>query len=171
VTGELGGAAAGLLLLERPELSESVSADVAGALRRRQLDPKPRLAAGQALAAHGASAMIDVSDGLGADAGHLAASGGVGVSIDSARLPQGEGVAQVAAAAGVDAVDLVTASGEDYELLATLARERLPEARRAVEATGTTLTEIGTVTSGSGVAIRAPDGSVRKASGFDQLRR
>lgn len=171
VTGELGGAAAGLLLLERPQLGESLPAEVVEALRRRQLDPAPRLAAGRALAACGASAMIDVSDGLGADADHVAASSGIAVSIDSARLPQGEGVAEVAAAAGVDAADLVSASGEDYELLAALLPERLPEARSAVEASGTSLTEIGTITSGSGVAIRAPDGSLREASGFDQLRR
>jgi thiamine-monophosphate kinase len=171
VTGQLGGAAAGLLLLERPELGKSVPAGVARALRRRQLDPVPRLAAGRELAGHGASAMIDVSDGLGADAGHLAASSDVGVSIDSARLPQAEGVAEVAAAAGVDAADLVTASGEDYELLTALPPERLAAAVSAVQATGTSLTEIGAVTSGSGVAIRAPDGSVREASGFDQLRR
>lgn len=171
VTGELGGAAAGLLLLERPDLGESLRADVARALRHRQLDPAPRLAAGRAIAGHGASAMIDVSDGLGADAGHLAAASAAGVSVDSARLPQQDGVVEVAAAAGLAAADLVTAYGEDYELLATLAPEQLPGARSAVEAAGTSLTEIGTVTSASGVAIRAPDGSVREGSGFDQLRR
>ena len=73
LTGELGGAAAGLLLAEprrrrprRPRRPPRCAA--------RQLEPVPRLAAGRALAAAGATAMIDVSDGLGADAGHLAAA-------------------------------------------------------------------------------------------------
>ncbi len=68
VTGELGGAAAGLLVLERPELANVVEAEVADGLRRRQLEPRPRIAAGRALAAAGASAMLDLSDGLGGDA-------------------------------------------------------------------------------------------------------
>src|SRR6202012_2878052 len=75
VTGELGGAAAGLLLLEDPSLDPPDDA-TADALRARQLDPTPRLAAGRALVAAGATAMIDVSDGLGGDAGHVAAASG-----------------------------------------------------------------------------------------------
>ena len=55
VTGELGGAAAGLLLLERPELRESVTAEVADALVGAPARPAPRLAAGLALAAGGAT--------------------------------------------------------------------------------------------------------------------
>ena len=53
VTGELGGAAAGLLLLERPELRRSLDGGVADALVRRQLEPGPRIAAGSALASAG----------------------------------------------------------------------------------------------------------------------
>ncbi|MCW2988288.1 MAG: thiL, partial [Solirubrobacterales bacterium] len=82
LTGEIGGAAAGLLLLERPELATSVPAESAERLRRRQLDPAPRLGAGQARAAAGARAMIDLSDGLGGDAVHLAAASGAAVRID-----------------------------------------------------------------------------------------
>ena len=120
VTGELGGAAAGLLLLSDEGLGRSVDDDLAAALRRRQLLPEPRLAAGVALAAAGATAMIDVSDGLGADAGHLASAGGVGLEIDLERLPIQAGVAEVAAAAGRDRLDLAAAGGEDYELLVAL---------------------------------------------------
>ena len=100
VTGELGGAAAGLALLERPELAEGLDEALAAALRARQLEPEPRLAAGRALAEAGATAMIDISDGLGADAGHLAAAGGVGLEIDLSRLPVQAGVAELAAASG-----------------------------------------------------------------------
>jgi thiamine-monophosphate kinase len=170
VTGELGGAAAGLLLLQRRNLPRDLAEALAKGLRRRQLEPSPRLAAGQALAACGATAMIDLSDGLGGDARHVASSSGVGLVIDLERLPVQAGVDEVAAGAGVDRWDLVTAGGEDYELLATLPSGRLSDARLAVEAAGTTLTVIGRVAEGDGVSLRHADGSLRELSGFDQLR-
>ncbi|MBS1893001.1 MAG: thiamine-phosphate kinase, partial [Actinobacteria bacterium] len=101
VTGELGGAAAGLALLERPSAA-GLDAPTADALRARQLDPTPRLAAGQALAAAGATAMIDISDGLAGDAGHVAAASGALLVIEAGALPIAPGVAAVAAAAGRD---------------------------------------------------------------------
>jgi thiamine-monophosphate kinase len=171
VTGELGGAAAGLLVLDRPELADVVGAEVADGLRRRQLEPRPRVAAGRALAATGASAMIDLSDGLGGDAGHIAAASGVRLVIELERLPLQAGVGELAAAAGVDSHDLATGRGEDYELLVALPPERAQEASTEVAATGSTLTPIGAVEEGEGVVLRAADGSERKPEGFDQLRR
>jgi thiamine-monophosphate kinase len=171
VTGELGGAAAGLLALDRPELADVVGAEVADGLRRRQLEPRPRVAAGRALAATGASAMIDLSDGLGGDAGHIAAASGVRLVIELERLPLQAGVGELAAAAGADAHDLATGRGEDYELLVALPPERAQEASTEVAATGSTLTPIGAVEEGEGVVLRAADGSERKPEGFDQLRR
>jgi thiamine-monophosphate kinase len=170
VTGELGGAAAGLLVLERPELASVVEAEVADDLRRRQLEPHPRLAAGRALAVAGASAMIDLSDGLGGDAGHLAAASGVRLAIELERLPLQVGVREVAAAAGVDAHDLATGRGEDYELLAALPGERARQATAEVAATGSTLTAIGAVEEGHGVLLQAADGAEHEPAGFDQLR-
>jgi len=168
VTGELGGAAAGLLLLDRSDLAAAAEADD---LRRRQLAPSPRLAAGRALASNGATSMIDVSDGLGGDALHVAEASGVRIAIDLERVPVQGGVAEVADAAGVDPVRLVAEGGEDYELLATLAPGDLDGARAAVEATGVSLTEIGKVAEGTGATLRLADGSERETSGFDQLRR
>ena len=167
VTGELGGAAAGLLLLEgEPDASSSFVAhsatkDERARLIARQLAPRPRLDAGRALAAAGATAMIDVSDGLGGDAGHIAAASGVGLRIDAAALPLARGLAEVAGAFGSDALELAASGGEDYELLATL-----PE----VEArSDTKLTRIGAVVAGEGVEIRLPGGGLLAPSGFDQL--
>jgi thiamine-monophosphate kinase len=170
VTGELGGAAAGLLLLERPELAERLEPKLAEALRRRQLEPSPRIAAGQALAASGATAMIDVSDGLGGDARHVARASRVEIGVELESVPVQAGVDEVAGAADVDGWDLVMAGGEDYELLATLPPECLADARSAVKEAGTTLTPIGEVAEGEGVSLRHADGSLRDASGFDQLR-
>ncbi|HEU4906998.1 MAG TPA: thiamine-phosphate kinase [Solirubrobacterales bacterium] len=177
VTGELGGAAAGLLLLEQqatrdvpvergPYGHRSTGTSLVG----RQLEPRARLAAGQALAAAGATAMIDLSDGLGGDAGHLAAASGAGRCIAAAALPIETGVAAVAEAAGRDPLSLATAGGEDYELLASLPAGRFEAAAAAVEKTGETqLSQIGAVVAGEGVEIRLPDGGLLPPSGFDQL--
>jgi thiamine-monophosphate kinase len=170
VTGQLGGAAAGLLILDRPELAGEIGTDVVDGLRRRQLEPVPRIAAGRALAAAGASARIDLSDGLGGDARQLAAAGGVRLSIELESLPVQAGVREVAAASGIEAHDLVAARGEDYELLVALAGEHAQRAGAEVAAIGSTLTRIGTVEEGRGVVLRAADGSEREPVGFDQLR-
>lgn len=170
VTGELGGAAAGLLLLERPGLAASVAEPTAARLRDRQLDPTPRLAAGQALAQASARALIDLSDGLGGDARHLAEASGAAIAIDAGALPLAPGVVEVAAAAGRDPLELAVTGGEDYELLAALPPESLAEAEARIGETGeTALTRIGEVRAGSGVEIRRPGGGILAPGGYDQL--
>jgi thiamine-monophosphate kinase len=162
LTGELGGAAAGLLLLEEGGKGARLVA--------RQLEPQPRLGAGRALAAAGVHAMIDLSDGLGGDAVHLATASGVGLHIDAATLPLASGMVEVAAAAGRDPLELALSGGEDYELLAALPPERLAEAATRIgEAEETTLTRIGEVVAGEGVEIRRPGGEILVPGGYDQL--
>ena len=170
VTGSLGGAAAGLILLERPELGREIADGLASALRRRQLRPEPRLAAGRALAEAGAGAMIDLSDGVGGDAVHLAEASEVALRIEVGRLPAQPGVDATAEAAGMDAAELLVGGGEDYELLVALPAARLAEATDAVAAAGVELTAVGEVAAGSGVSLSGPDGVAVEASGFDQLR-
>ncbi len=178
VTGELGGAAAGLLLLEDPEQARSLFVDPgqtnserARGLIARQLEPRARLDAGRALAAAGATAMIDLSDGLGGDAGHLAAASGVGLRVEAEALPLAPGLAEVAAQAGRDPLDLAASAGEDYELLAALPPERVGAAVAAVgEKANLGLTRIGEVVAGEGVEVRRPGGGPAKLTGFDQLR-
>jgi thiamine-monophosphate kinase len=174
VTGELGGAAAGLLLLDGAKgprsslVAQSDTNDDRGRLLARQLEPRPRLEAGRALAAAGATAMIDLSDGLGGDAGHIATASGVGLRIDAAALPLAAGLDEVAAAAGREPLELASGGGEDYELLATLPAARYAEAAAAVEKQGG-LTRIGEAIAGEGVEIRLPDGELLEPTGFDQL--
>jgi thiamine-monophosphate kinase len=170
LTGEIGGAAAGRLLLDDPDLAAAVPAAVAEELRGRQLDPSPRLRSGRALAAAGARAMIDLSDGLAGDAGHVAAASGVALEIEASSLPVSPGMAEVAAAAGRDRLRLAVSGGEDYELLATLPPEMFPAASAQVEAAGeATLTAIGTVADGEGVEIRLPEGGRLKTGGYDHF--
>ena len=169
VTGELGGAAAGRLLFDRPELGDALPEHTADRLRARQLDPTPRLRSGRALAAAGASAMIDLSDGLAGDARHLAEASGVALRIEAGSLPLAKGLAEVAAAAGQEPPQLAVSGGEDYELLAALPPERLDEVRRMVEAAETNLTAIGQVTAGEGVELRLPGGGLLQTRGYDHL--
>jgi len=170
LTGEIGGAAAGRLLLDDPSLAESIPASTAERLLARQLDPRPRLRSGRALAAAGARAMIDLSDGLGADASHLAKESGVAVQIEAGSLPLAKGIAEIAAAAGRDPLELAASGGEDYELLAALPPNRLSDASIAIgEAAETTLTPIGGVEAGAGVEIRLPGGKRLETRGYDHL--
>ncbi|HET7454088.1 MAG TPA: thiamine-phosphate kinase [Solirubrobacterales bacterium] len=170
VTGELGGAGAGRLLLERPGLAEGLAEATADRLRARQLDPAPRLRSGRALAGAGATAMIDLSDGLAGDALHVARASGVALEIEAESLPLAKGVAEVAAAAGRDPLELAVSSGEDYELLAALPPERLAAASTAIgEAAETTLTPIGQVAEGEGVELRLPGGGLLESRGYDHF--
>ena len=153
VTGELGGSAAGLLVL-RGEAARATGAADALALRHRR--PEPRLAAGRAIAAAGAGAMIDLSDGLATDAAHLAARSGVGLQLELAAMPVAAGVAEVARAVGRDPYELAATGGEDYELLFAL-----PAARWDELAAAQPVTRLGRVVEGGGVELRAADGSVR----------
>jgi thiamine-monophosphate kinase len=171
VTGELGGAAAGLRLLESEGVSAGLPDHLVSALRARQLSPQPRLAEGRALAASGASAMIDISDGLGADAGHVAAESGVRLEIDLSALPLQAGVAEVAAAIGEEPLELAAGEGEDYELLACLPAESVDSASAAVAGTGNSLAVIGRCgpSEGGGVKLSAPSGRELRVRGYDQL--
>jgi thiamine-monophosphate kinase len=170
LSGEIGGAGAGLTLLEHPELGASLPEATAATLRARQLEPQPRLEAGRALAGAGATAMIDLSDGLGGDATHLAERSGVSLRIDATALPIAAGVAEVAAAAGRDAIAPAVSGGEDYELLASLPADRVAEAaRRLRDVSDLRLTPVGEVLAGSGVEIRLPGGLLLEPMGFDQL--
>jgi thiamine-monophosphate kinase len=165
VTGKLGGAAAALALLDGDAQIEGPARD---ALLARQFDPRPRLEAGRLLAAAGATAMIDVSDGLGGDAAHVAEASGARIEIEIERLPLDPGA--VALVGEERARMLAAGGGEDFELLVTLPPDRLDEAREALQPGGYELTEIGSVADGSGAVVRDHEGREIQVRGFDHMR-
>ncbi len=114
--------------------------------------------------------MIDLSDGLAGDARRLAEESAARVRIEVGALPLANGVAEIAAAAGRDPIELALGGGEDYELLAALPAERLGDAVSALGEAETTLAQVGDVLTGEGVEVRLPGGRLLETEGFDQLR-
>jgi len=142
VSGTLGDSALGLALLQQGSPVASRNQ-----LIRRHLDPEPRAELGCALAqARIATGMIDISDGLAADLGHILEQSNVGAELYLERLPLSRAYRQQCSALCDDYYAPAVCGGEDYELLFTAA----PARRSAVEAcalkTGVAVTCIGTIT-------------------------
>ena len=167
VTGELGGSGAGLLLLDGLEVD--LPDGERDALIRRHRRPEPLLAAGRALAEAGVSAMIDVSDGIATDAGHLAERSGVAIEVRLAELPLTPGVEAVARAAGRDPRELAATAGDDYELLFAAPPESRGQIEAAARQAGSRVTWLGDVAAGSGLRLLGADGAPLDLSGYEHL--
>lgn len=143
LTGPIGGSGAGLALLLGEVDDGAFPGDDAAALRGAYLRPEPHLRAGAALRVAGASAAIDISDGLAADAAHVARSSGVTLRLEAEHVPLARGVHAAALQLGREPLLFAQSAGEDFVLLATVP----PAARAAAEAAGV-VAWIGTVAAG-----------------------
>lgn len=166
VTGELGAAAAGLFLLRAAGADASARAlaerfpNLIAAHRRG----KARVREGEAAAVAGARAMIDVSDGLLADAGHLCEQSGVGVVIDAHHVPRALGVQETEEWSGFEGIAL--SGGDDYELCFALAPGDLDATNRALAPTAVTV--VGRFVQGGGVEVAG--GASPTSPGWDSFR-
>jgi thiamine-monophosphate kinase len=202
VTGPLGDAAAGLLLLRelfaedgtpaetwlRPasplvEIEERLAArgwPVGGAESaaltaavRRFLRPAPPVALGELASSGGATALIDISDGLASELKLISAASGVGVLVNEQTVPVGAGARLLASRRGIDPLALALDGGEDYELLLTVPPSCWETLVSALESVGGSVTAIGEVVrSGAGLRLRDAEGSERPlpAGGFQHFR-
>lgn len=150
VGGSLGDAAAALPLV----LGERVvAAEIAAPLLAQYWSPAPQLALGQALRGK-ATAALDISDGLLADCGHIAAASGVGLQVELARLPLS---AAIQALLGLPAAQHCALSGgDDYRLAFTLPAQHLS----GLQAAGWPVTVIGRVVAGQDVQLLGEQGQI-----------
>lgn len=166
VTGTLGDAALGLRVLQQGQ-----SGAPAEEAKARFRCPTSRLKISQSLAAqHLATAMIDVSDGLLQDLGHICEASRVGAEIEGERLPLSS---SYRALRGERDWSLALTGGEDYELLFTAPMEQRAAITDLIHAVSAPITRIGRITAyAQGICVRAADGSVYTPTqaGYDHFR-
>jgi thiamine-monophosphate kinase len=163
VTGALGGARAAVEAWRRGEEPTTEA-------RRAYAHPEPRIVAGRWLAAHGARAMLDVSDGLGADAGHLAAASGVRIQLGLETVPVAAATIAEARRMDVPVQQFAAEGGDDYELLVALPPDFGETDVGAFEsATGIALTRVGAIERGGGVRAELL-GRALELRGYDHFR-
>ena len=141
---------------------------------KRHLDPVPRVELGRALAERGIpTAMIDISDGLAADLGHILESSSKGARVCIDAVPLSGSFTGSVPKSSPDFYRLPFAGGEDYELLFTLHPSKLKDAEDAAATAGTPVTVIGEITGETGLFIANSDGSRYDImfSGYDHFSR
>lgn len=174
VSGTLGASAAGLRLLAEGPDGPRRAATTAETLIAAHLRPTPRLDLAPLLLDGGATAAMDLSDGLLGDLPKLLEASGVAARIDAAALPV---AAAVRALFPDDWLTLATRGGEDYELLLTAPDGAFTVIREAAVGIGATVTVVGVVApkmaGGPLVTMRGLDGreEVVASGAFDHFRR
>ena len=165
VSGTLGASAAGLALLRLPPGESRRAAATATSLIDAHLRPEPRLVLGELLMREGATAAMDLSDGLLGDLPKILAMSGVAARLSRSVIPV---AAAVRALFPDEADELALSGGEDYELVATVPADRSDRLIDAAHATGSTLTVVGHVLERSGqsppLVLVEADGSERPAA-------
>jgi len=182
VTGKLGGAAAGLKLIEmgarlnqeaggsRPEAGteplagatglhydeETNEAETINRLLRRQLQTQPRVGWGIVMGEEQlATSMIDISDGLSSDLQHLCEESHVGATISAEFIPMDEDVRTICGRRALDPLSLALHGGEDFELLFTVRSENVPRLPKRVD--GIQISRIGEIKAEAGLWLHEND--------------
>jgi thiamine-monophosphate kinase len=150
VTGTIGDAALGVDLRRDRRLSARwrLNEAMTAYLEQRYLLPQPRNALAEAVLHHAAAAM-DVSDGLAGDLAKLCRASAVAAEIDVGRVPLSD-AARAALAAAPALIETALTGGDDYEIVLTLAPEKLPAFSATAQAANVPVTEIGRIKEGEG---------------------
>jgi thiamine-monophosphate kinase len=148
VSGTIGDAALGLKLRREPAAAARYQLDPheRDHLLARYLIPEPRLALSEQIRLH-ASAAMDVSDGLAGDLAKLCGASGVSAEIEIEKVPLSDAARRVIAV-DASARELAVTGGDDYEIVCTIAAEKLDAFRAAALASGVAVTEIGRIVAG-----------------------
>ncbi len=172
VTGRLGASAAGLALLLAGETGQGLPPEVANRLVGAHVRPFPRVRAGSALAEAGATAMIDISDGLASEVNHICNGSGTGAAVYADRLPVDNDTRWAAEKLQRDWLQWALFGGEDYELLVALPDSAVAAARQALACLEVEFTIIGEVTEQKhGIQIVAGKETVPLTpGGYDHFR-
>ncbi|MEA2485042.1 MAG: thiamine-monophosphate kinase [Actinomycetota bacterium] len=180
LTGSVGGAAAGLRLLQHqavggpraddhPSGQTSSSGAAMAGLVARQLRPVARVREAALLARSGPSSMIDLSDGLALDLSRVMRASATGCEVDDSAIPLDPGLAALFGADREAALELAMTGGEDFELLFTIADASASAAIAAVEQMGTACTRIGNIVD-SGCTVGDRPLSEWEGLGWDHLQ-
>ena len=161
VSGPLGSAEAGLRLLK-----EEKFADDHKELLNAFLKPSPEVELGMLCASSGlVTALIDLSDGLAGDLGHVLKASGVGATLEEEKFPITQTLQNVAARNNWNITDLLLRGGEDYKLLGCTPETKFDQFRNLVnEQLGKTISRIGSITSEQGLVLNYRDGRCEKVN-------
>jgi thiamine-monophosphate kinase len=171
VTGDLGGAKAGLEVLSHPQAVVGLHT---AAVLSRYRRPQPRLYEAQFLRQHARlHSLLDISDGLSSDLRHVCEASGVGAELQATAIPISEDVRQIAQALQVEPLQFALHGGEDFELCLTAP----PGSIGGIQAAFTqqfhcALVRVGTIQPGHAVQLRLPQGGLMPlpARGYDHFR-
>lgn len=172
ITGYPGQAAVGLqLLLNAGHAAEALHDHP---LVRAYNTPSHRALEGEAIAASGyATAMIDTSDGLPGDLGHICRESNVGAVLIREQLPISEDMRQAASQLGMNPYEMVLNNSDDYELLITCSPDHVGHICSAIAAlSNVPVTEVGRITDTTeGIKLMLPDGTQQeiKPAGWDHF--
>ena len=159
VTGDLGGASAGMEMLDK---KLKFDAESEGQLRKAFLQPEPRVAEGQSMVKLGVKTAIDVSDGLMSDLKHICDSSKVAARVEADQIPVAPAVR---AHFAERALELALGGGEDYELLFTASGEVIDKVKVELSCPVTVIGEILAGEPGSIVMVDAHGAPVRPGKG------
>ncbi len=172
VTGTLGDSILGLALAKKYKGEPSTAEEAF--LRKRHFDPTPRIREGQILAQKGlARAMIDISDGLLSDLGHICEESQVGAVIWAERIPQSAAFQSLVPPPKERGWQMALQGGEDYELLLATPPERASALREMAQQEGWSITQIGEIlpkNSGVRVFYQNQPVEVTHLKGYDHFK-